>query len=154
MIKVYQTIVDKGRGNCLQAAVASLFEVGLSDVPHFIEHKDWYTRMAKFYSSKGNYEIMCLNPNGYLEMTREILEHDMGINGYWCASVPSQTFENSTHAVIIDRDLNIVHDPNPNQKALELNYKDILDIDVVKDDWYIDVNGKLKIISKKSDIRR
>ena len=30
------------------------------------------------------------------------LKYDGGINGYFYASVPSQTFENGTHAVVVD----------------------------------------------------
>ena len=42
------------------------------------------------------------------------------------AGVKSQTFENGHHAVVIDTKLNIIHDPNPNQLALQLNPDDIL----------------------------
>lgn len=41
MKKVFQTIVDKDHGNCMQAVVASLFELELDDVPNFIEMESW-----------------------------------------------------------------------------------------------------------------
>lgn len=47
--KVFQTIVDRGNGNCMQAAVASLLNLELSDVPHFIE-------TAKEKGTNPNYE--------------------------------------------------------------------------------------------------
>ena len=39
MTKAYQTIIDKSHGNCMQAAVASLFDKKLEEVPNFIEMK-------------------------------------------------------------------------------------------------------------------
>lgn len=36
MHKVYQTIVDKGRGDCMRAAIASMFELDILQVPHFL----------------------------------------------------------------------------------------------------------------------
>lgn len=39
--------------------------------------------------------------------------------------MPSQTFEDVSRAVVIDTDLNIAHDPNPNQRALNLTADDV-----------------------------
>jgi hypothetical protein len=149
MRKVLQTIVgganSKVRGNCMQAAVASLFDLELNQVPNFIEfNKDWFDVFYKFFQDKGFY-ISPWKPKGEIERTKEILKHDGGVGGYFYAAVPSQTFKDSTHAVIIDCDMNIVHDPNPNQLALKLTPKDILEIDTVKDDWHIDVDGSFVI---------
>lgn len=68
------------------------------------------------------------------------MEYDGGINGFFFASVPSQTFKCVTHAVIINKDLKIVHDPNPNQLALKLKPEDIICIHLFnKTDFYINV---------------
>lgn len=143
MIKVFQTIVDKGRGNCLQASVASLFEKKLEEVPHFIENDDWYGLMRQFYIDNGYPGVMYLDVNGDIESAKNALEHDGGVGGYWDATVKSQTFENVYHAIVIDKDLNVIHDPNPNQKCLLLGPEDILGISCVKEDWYLDDNGKV-----------
>ena len=45
--------------------------------------------------------------------------------GFFYAIVPSQTFQDVFHAVVIDTDLNIVHDPNPNGSALKLTPDDV-----------------------------
>ena len=44
MIKVFQAVIDKDKGDCMRAAVASLFELGLFEVPNFIDYPDdeWY----------------------------------------------------------------------------------------------------------------
>jgi hypothetical protein len=40
-------------GNCLQAAVASLLELELDEVPHFIEYEDWLERLRDFCLARG-----------------------------------------------------------------------------------------------------
>lgn len=68
MQKVRQTIFaskdhDPGQtpsvksGNCLQAAVASLLDLSLEDVPHFLEDGDnWAESMTRFCRARG-YEV-------------------------------------------------------------------------------------------------
>lgn len=45
-------------GNCLQAAVASLLELPLDEVPHFVEYDDWLERLAEFCTAHGYQPIM------------------------------------------------------------------------------------------------
>lgn len=40
-------------GDCLRAATASLLELPLADVPHFVEHEDWLERFADFCAEHG-----------------------------------------------------------------------------------------------------
>lgn len=62
MHEVTQSILHgdaSGRpGNCLQAAVASLLELPLDDVPHFVEYEDWLERLAEFCTAHGFRPIM------------------------------------------------------------------------------------------------
>lgn len=148
MNKILQTIVDKGNGNCLQAVVASLFEKDLEEVPHFIQYKsEWFDRLSTFFQENGYDGVMVINPNNVPEKQLKLaMEYDGGVNGYWCASVPSQTFETGTHAVIVDKDLNIVHDPNPNQKAMKLGKEDIIDVYTVRFDWHFHSDGEILVI--------
>lgn len=126
MKKIYQTIIDKGHGNCMQAAVASLLELELDEVPNFIELEDGGFQLMKLFFKMG-YDCSYINKkeSDTTEYMKKIAKFDGGVNGYFYASVPSQTFENVSHAVIIDTDLNIVHDPNPNQRALNLTPDDV-----------------------------
>lgn len=54
---VTQTILagdpDGRLGNCLQAAVASLLELNLDDVPHLAEADDWIEAVAGFARLRG-----------------------------------------------------------------------------------------------------
>lgn len=160
MKKVYQTIVDKGNGNCMQAATASILELELNEVPNFIDYlndnkTNPHYELMKFLESKGfDYSIWTssyFNGKGKqvmkqpISFTKEVLRVDGGINGFFYASVKSQTFEDVSHAVVIDLNMSIVHDPNPNQLALKLNELDILDIVTCGKNWYIDVDNKLKL---------
>ena len=64
MNRVYQTIIDQNKGNCMQAAIASLFEKKIEEVPNFIEFKNWFTPMYKFLIKKGyDYDGMIHNRN-------------------------------------------------------------------------------------------
>ena len=54
MKPVYQTIFGLPHGNCLQAAVASLFELELDDVPNFMERgDDWEKCFERFVLERG-----------------------------------------------------------------------------------------------------
>lgn len=117
MKKVFQTIESGERGNCMQAVVASLFDLELKDVPNFIYfdsgNGEANDKMWDFFMSKG------FNPSSFgtfdtpIDKYREACKFDGGINGYFYASVKSQTFDTVSHAVVINSSLEIVHDPNP-----------------------------------------
>jgi len=128
----------------MQAAIASLFELPLDAVPNFIEfdNKEKYPdtnhlfEMNKFYVKNGYTEgITPIHRmrNDTLEKMIAIARFDGGVNGYFYATVPSQTYPDVFHAVIVDSELNIVHDPNPNQLAMKLNADDVVGILTVTD---------------------
>jgi len=157
MIKIYQTIVDEGHGNCMQAAIASLFEVSIENVPNFITFGNgWFHKFYEFIKQQGYEYDGCLynynrwriinkrdnvpTANGLRNRFYKIKEMD-GVNGYFYASVYSPKYYNSndkiptTHAVIIDKNLNIVHDVNPDNncsiiypETKKLKYNGILNI--------------------------
>jgi hypothetical protein len=143
MIKVYQTIVDKGRGNCMQAVVASLLELPLDDVPHFLIKKNLGSYgMYKFFREWG-FDPCYINKEKYdTEFMCKIAKFDGGVDGYFYGVVKSQTFEGISHAVIVDENLNIIHDPNPNQSAMKLSPDDVKGIYVMHD-MVIGKTGKL-----------
>lgn len=146
MKKVYQSRIEKKHGTCMQSAIASLFELFIEDVPNFIEMDDsWFHSMINFYKDRG-YELCCYNPQGNIELTKQVLEVDKDIKGHWYATVASICLGSDiTHAVIIDKDMNVVHDPNPNNFGHVYSPEDIISIDVCKDNWHIDVNGNLVV---------
>ena len=150
MKKVYQSRIDKNHGTCMQAAIASLFEIFIEDVPNFVElGEEWFDIYVKFYEDNG-YLLNIFNPQGRIDIAKQALEVDKGINGYWYASVESINLGKDVwHAVIIDKDLNVIHDPNPNNYGHVYKPEDIISIDVVKDNWHIDLDGNLVIENKQ-----
>lgn len=138
MIKIDQTVVHQGNGNCQQAVIASLLDLKLEEVPNFIEDpKNFWHILWDFMEEQGYSDIGWEYPNAENPTLKERLEFDGGWEGYFPATVPSQTFEDRTHAVIIDNNLKVVHDPNPNKKALKCKPEDIINV-IVKGGWYID----------------
>lgn len=131
MKKVFQTIVDKEKGNCMQAAIASLYETELNEVPNFIEYDadentSAHQELWRFMNEKGHcYLYINRDDRNTTEFMKKIAKFDGGINGYFIASIKSQTFDDVYHAVVIDTNLNIVHDPNPNQLSLKLTPDDV-----------------------------
>lgn len=111
MTPVDQAIVDKGDGDCFRAAVASVLDMTLEQVPHFIRFGQiWHTVYRKFMRMFGwEYAGTC-----DIRADRGLLEED-SINGYFIVSVPSATYDDVMHSVICDADGLIVHDPNPNK---------------------------------------
>lgn len=147
MTPVFQTIFsdakDVNKGNCMQAAIASLFDLPLEDVPSFIKFDSYYQPLKDFLLKRGydyhgmfwnkNYTTLntptheCFNERRWHRpsiLTPKKLYKEPGVNGFFYAGVLSPGLFNwsnhMTHAVIIDKNYNVVHDPNP-------NYKDILD---------------------------
>lgn len=148
MKKVFQTVVDKGHGNCMQAAVASLFDLELDEVPNFIEHENGNGSVLQYMYRKG-YDACYINRYRHdtTEFLQKIAHFDGGVNGYFYASVQSQTYDDVYHAVVIDMDLNIVHDPNPNQLAMKLTPDDVKNFIGMKD-MIVGKTGKLFTIEE------
>lgn len=140
MKKVFQSIVEIGRGDCWRATTASLFELELIQVPNFIlfdnikENKLLIGNKNKYggITSFGIYWCF-LNSIGWDyeglgRLSTHELKYEDSVDGYFDASVPSKTFENISHAVIIDMNGLVVHDPNPNQAWLGINVKESGDL--------------------------
>jgi hypothetical protein len=59
MIPVEQTIMGGDstmpgvHGDCLRACVASVFELPIEDVPHFVAEDDWYNHFRRWIESRG-----------------------------------------------------------------------------------------------------
>ena len=115
MQPVDQSTVTPTEGDCMRAVVASLFDLPLDAVPHFMRfnEKDWWRVYLGFFWALG-WEV------GEWKTEGEI-DPDSGIDGFFDAAVPSKTFPSSKHAVVIDSRGVVVHDPNPNKLWLGVN---------------------------------
>ena len=137
MTPVDQTIVCAEKGDCMRAVVASLFNLELDQVPHFrlfdteenqgSYFRNWYKVMTGFFYSMG-YEV-----EYYLRSDKKKeLEESHSIEGYFYAAVASKTFNNVRHAVVMDINGVVVHDPNPNKAWQDVNVLESGEVD----GWY------------------
>jgi hypothetical protein len=145
MKPVYQTVVDMGRGNCMQAAFATLFDKELSEVPDFKILENRYKGEGKTawlfvmnWLDEIGYEIETwLHPENTLNQDntysiQELLKYVPSINGHFYATVRSNKFYKEfgiTHAVVINQSGETAHDPNP-EYTLN-NYHPIITIPVI-----------------------
>jgi len=139
--KVYQSKVSNVHGDCARAVVASLFELRLREVPKFFPDDQQAYKLLKYFQSRGyNPSVFGRKLPGDKGPTlKEVAKFDGGVNGYFYGSVSSQTYD-CMHAVVLDKNLNVVHDPNPNGMCLGMGGDYVIDIWTM-DDWIIDLNG-------------
>lgn len=154
MHQVFQTIICPEKGNCMQANYASLFELDLEDVPNFAlwwsdnppDKRHWSQVQYDFLDSLGCYTSDILyNPVRKPKLVKDYslneLENMPGMGGYFYAAVYSPAYHQigKTHAVIIDRYFNIVHDLNPNYlgkvsypKANMIGFNGVFQVNIIK----------------------
>lgn len=106
--------VEEQRGNCLQAVIASLLELPLDEVPHFVQdhvdtdgHRDWWESTLAFARSHG------WNIHATLPVTDYPGEH-MFVSG----PSPRGVDGDGLWHVVIYRDGEMVHDPHPDRTGL------------------------------------
>jgi hypothetical protein len=110
--------------------IASLLELSLEQVPHFGLYGGgrWFDIFYYFMLSNGwkhQGEGYRVNDPDVLPEFKILSEAD-SIKGCFYASVPSKTFPGKHHAVVMDMNWTVVHDPNQNQLYHGNNIKDVL----------------------------
>ena len=94
-------------GNCWQACIASILELELDEVPDFVnDYDDWYTETFEWLSDKDigiNYDEV------------PILEKGEFLAYIGCGVGKRELY----HAVVLDFNLNMIHDPSPKNKGLD-----------------------------------
>ncbi len=107
MIPVTQTIpYEAGSlvlGNCLQAAVASIYELPIEAVPHFVQFEDWREALALWVRGRG----------GSLQLWKD--DPPMGVVLLAFGKSPRGNFR---HAVVWE-DGAMTHDPHPDRTGLD-----------------------------------
>ena len=115
MIKVYQTKfrgIDAPageRGNCWQAAVASVLELPLNEVPdiqQYDENMEWFDKFREWLEQYGLGAIG-LATGG-----------NITLQGYHLIECKSTTLKNGELHVVVGLNGEVVHDPNPNVTTL------------------------------------
>lgn len=94
-------------GNCLQAAVATIFEIGLDSVPHFVQfHGDWWDMFVSWLDDHyGMYPFSFdYNKGIHAEVKGYYLVTGMSKRGY-------------PHTVVY-QDGVMIHDPHPDNSGI------------------------------------
>lgn len=123
MKPVYQTIIDPRKGNCYSAALASILELPLEDVPNFAA--DNPLSDIDYSNAVDNW----LHKRDLARLTITISDKQFPFDYMfwaipkpykWClVSGPSSTFKDSSHCVVGHVKtcaITLVHDPNPSGK--------------------------------------
>lgn len=115
MIPVFQTRYGKDFGNCFQAAVASLFELGLDDVPDFcnVYNKNYY-----------EYFVRWLNERGLSAVPIKVDSLE-SLNYKDCYLLVSGKGKDGINHQVIYKNGEIVHNPNKNGKGI---VPDVIDV--------------------------
>lgn len=94
------------KGNCLQACIASLLELPLSGVPHFVEHEggDWFEEMNKWLVAREGLYAVNLDESTFHPPPGYAILNGLSERGVM-------------HSVII-RNGKLVHDPYPGGTGL------------------------------------
>ncbi len=102
---------EEEQGNCMAACLASLFELELSEVPDFagkIVNGKWYV-ILNVWLAKRNLELSFYPAKGTVPP----------MQGYYMLAVKSTTLKNPDDGhMVIAQNGQVVHDPNPNAKAV------------------------------------
>lgn len=104
----------------MRAVIASLFELEIEQVPHFILYEgDWFKVYWGYLRAIGyDYCGFSFPPPATHSIA---LDKTPTVKGAIRATVKSRTFDGSTHAVLINRKGTVIHDPNPKENFLGVN---------------------------------
>lgn len=120
MTPVYSQIIDKYRGDCLRASIASLFDLEIIQVPHF----RLFDEITERFVLSGFYWAMGYDLIEYGKPYTHTLNYEDSVSGLFVAGVHSSYGKDFGHAVLIDTNGIVVHDPNKlfhGINALEVN---------------------------------
>lgn len=122
MKPVQQTIIDKDKGNCLSACLASLLELPLEEVPNFVWH---------FKNNFGDAVQLWLRARGFawlrIRMPKEIKTGDdirfHALPEVLCLATGKSPRGDYFHSVVGritgGHNFELVHDPHPSGKGLD-----------------------------------
>ncbi len=108
MTPVMQTVIHPEKGNCMQASIASLLDMGLDQVPNLIElgEDEWVDIFMDWLWANG-YEFHGEMPGSYID---HVSEYTTGIDGH--VLVKGTSNYQKGHMVVY-KDGELSHDPTP-----------------------------------------
>lgn len=117
MKPVYQTRFggpndpEHEQGNCMQAALASIFEVRLDDAPDFtgeIVSGKWFLRLEAWLAVR-NLELVIVGQGAHFIPP---------VEGHYIQCLESTTLGPGEGHTVVAENGQVVHDPNPHAKSL------------------------------------
>lgn len=99
-------------GDCLRTAVACLLGLSYEDVPHFAQYLGWWNHMRR-WARQWDRDFACVIPED--GKVRHLFEREGA--GLLLGSGPSPRGA-FWHVVLVDFDLELVHDPHPSGAGL------------------------------------
>jgi hypothetical protein len=102
VIPVVQSIVGDGRegrpiGDCERACIASIFELPLDAVPHFGAEPNWFLVLQRWLRPFG----LVMESELWGPSESPVPAGHRWPSGWWIATVDSENFANTTHAVVM-----------------------------------------------------
>ena len=107
-------------GNCLQAAVASLLDLEVDQVPHFALYVDWFAAMRRWArdTREGDFTYFEFPvPEQYATAWESVVAWGREHDAHLLLSGPSPRGP-FWHVVVGNVDLEVVHDPHPSRAGL------------------------------------
>lgn len=91
MKPVYQTIMSAPYGNCMQAAIASILELPLNDVPNFVVSGDlWAEALDEFLAAYGLQSLRIDVCNGWVPAGWHLIDGPSKRGPFWHTLVAYQ----------------------------------------------------------------
>lgn len=93
-------------GNCLQACIASLFDLPLDEVPHFIRVPDWWEALNNWLGERGLY----------------VMDYPTDAGLPWMAGyqlIYGKSPRGDFNHIVVGFEGAMVHDPHPSRDGLE-----------------------------------
>ena len=119
--KVFQDDFRPGRGNALQAAVASVIGLDLADVPNFVEHPEGYEFAVRSFSRDRNRSCIKIKLDDGVQL-------DKKYGGRLCLLRGKSPRGDFGHVVVARRnndkslvkgEFQMMHDPHPDESFLD-----------------------------------
>lgn len=106
--------------DCIRASIATVMQWDPLELPNFAEFDNWREMIEDTFKSHGyRWNYFSDDPTLFNYINESP-------TGWLVAAVPSLNHDNSTHAIVVDNSLNLVHDPSNNKKYMKLNKEDII----------------------------
>jgi len=142
MRRVYQTIIDPEHGDCYAAAVASILDLAIGDVPAVkgteFELLDWLPTIGMCAVHLEKHRLKPRLPtstNTDVWDVRRMVRYDMAEGAVALASVPSQKYQGGWHAIVVGFmphreykgavEVLCIHDPNPENEPYDMEATEI-----------------------------